>query len=352
MVTTTTTTTTTTKHTSQKIAVLTLGYWNVGDLDACLTSLEAQVFSESTSASASTMTSRKGGHGMLDIFVLENPTPWSEKVAEMVRSHRRVKKQLLSTQNVHSHLWRLFLRDNGKDVYEEYEYIALSDGDVVLSDPHSVDEARRLLRIAGSKAFVCSVDVDLSNDALVDKQIDPSLLNSIPPSITIRYLNELEGGEEEEFVVGPTGLQFVMFRSEELRSFVEAVDRNEVGLLVGYGGDTAFRGISDATLREYVWTQKRSWIRTKRTKLTPVGWFHTATPPPSPQNLTTTTLVSSDAEKDANEDEEEVVVDVVKEGEMKALEMRRRDSEGWKRNIDDIYDSELQLRCLLDRIFF
>ena len=101
-----------------------------------------------------------------------------------------------------------------------------------------------------------SIDLDLNYE-----KYDGLPLNSWVPSFEMK----------NNYKVGATGIQFVIFKKQFLFDFFDAINEKKLNSGIALG-TSEFYGFSDSNLILYNNIQNKLWVRTQNTKLDHIGW--------------------------------------------------------------------------------
>lgn len=193
-----------------------------------------------------------------DIIILENPSKYTTNMKKIIDKYTIfIKAHYLANKNVEGHVIHYFI-NNYRHIINDYKYIAITEGDVIL-DKNAFEEAYTLLN---KYVNVGNVSIDLSLCNLNIPPLPQSAKDWVPV-----------GQDAGDYLIGPTGFQFILFRTNHLLDFVEML--NQKRFINGIAlGERNFHGISDTNLMEYNQFKKSPWIRTKYNKLIHIGWEH------------------------------------------------------------------------------
>lgn len=191
-----------------------------------------------------------------ELYLLENTSAKSPQIAEMAKKlydQGSLTSHILSSHNVATNVVLHALRR--KIIPCEAEYIAITEADVIL-DPGSMNEALDLLESHPSWGL-CSIDIHLTNLPLEQY---PDSVHWIPEAL-----------DRGDYLEGPTGFQFILFRKDFLVSFLESVLRGELRQPIALLNQS-YVSMSDANLILYCSLSGIPWIRTKKNRLLHIGW--------------------------------------------------------------------------------
>ena len=231
-----------------KILVLVLAFFTYQDVDKCLESLMKQKkeFKELGIQNKNKNKERdpdedrddkmdeKEEEVEIDIKVLENPSRYSEKMKEVCAKYSsQGVEHYLSNQNIEMACFQVFSFKNKEDFLSEYDYICVSEGDVVLKD----GSMRECYHLVTDQQPVCSINVSKEN--LKIPPHPPDAIHWIPPH-----------RELGDHIEGPFGLQFVMFTSKYYYNFLDALEKKTLSAVIPLGGKV--QHFSDTNLMAFM----------------------------------------------------------------------------------------------------
>ncbi len=224
----------------ERHAILMIAFFNVDLIEQTLKSL---LYSLSPPISPQTLP--------YDIYILENPSPNSSKILEMLKKYKHlIKKHILSDLNNFANIIVDAFDQNL--IPTDYQYYSVTESDVYL-DPGAYDEAISIMEKYQFK--VCAIDLLLDN--LPVKKY-PMAHSWVPLP---RYF--------KDYTVGLTGFQFIVFDGlfflEYLASFQQKKDQARS---TGQPCDL----IRDQLLDQYCKQKGIVMARTKNKKLLHLGW--------------------------------------------------------------------------------
>jgi len=192
----------------------------------------------------------------IDIVILENPSKYSKKMSETVKKYGdRIKAHYLCSQNIEMVCFQAYTLINKLDIQQKYDYICISEGDVVLK-PGSMRECYNLIN---PQQPVCSINISLENLKIPPHPADA--IYWVPPRKI--YKDHKEG----EF-----GLQFVMIETLYFYDFLDALEKKELGERIPLGEST--HSFSDTNLRAYMRKTGVKFYNTLKNDLIHIGWDH------------------------------------------------------------------------------
>lgn len=198
------------------------------------------------------LSERKWSRHSVEILVLENESPKSEYVANVTRNlpviHFRYGKNAAANVIVRA-------RQAGILKTEDYDFVAVTEGDVVL-DSGLLDEAVDILARCPELDLV-NADVHLTNLPLKNF---PEAATWMPPA-----------KEAGQYLVGDTGLQFVLSRREPFEAFLTALERGELRETTVLTWHPC-QSFSDRNWRAFNAKRGKLWARTPERKLLHIGW--------------------------------------------------------------------------------
>lgn len=172
----------------------------------------------------------------------------------MLKSYN-IKGHYICSKNIGSDMFTLFINVY-KDMLYEYEYISLSETDVVL-DQDAIYEAISILENSDiNKIGNVSIDLHL----YFDKYNILPIRQWVPKPVILG-----------DYICGATGFQFIVFRKHFLFDFIYNINNKLLCSQIALG-ESRFYGISDSNLCKYICMKNMLWIRTKNTKLDHIGW--------------------------------------------------------------------------------
>jgi len=225
-----------------RVAVLILAFFNVQDIKGCLETLV------------------KSNGVDLDIFILENPSPYTQEMVSMCsKFNTHITKYLLASSNMEMNIFTMAI-NTYKNLLNTYDYIAISEGDITIEN----GAVRETINIINNhNKGCCSVDFNLCN--LKIPPLPPAAINWVPKP------RDIPGAD---FRIGETGLQFITFQKKFLFDFVEAINNQKYSSGTP-GGVADFTGFSDNNLGKFhreIYGHQR--YRTKNNRLIHTGWNH------------------------------------------------------------------------------
>lgn len=200
-----------------------------------------------------TLKSIKETNFYCDIIFLENPSKYSDEINKLGVQYK-IYKHYICDENIEGNIFTLFIK-NFKNIINNYDYIGLSEADVVL-EKDSLDEAIQILDMNDNSIGNISIDLDLNYEKYNELPLN-TWIN--PPKII------------ENYKVGPTGYQFIIFKRDFLYDFIETLDKKIIFSKVALGVEKYY-GLSDSNLSLFNEYRKKLWIRTNKTKLDHIGW--------------------------------------------------------------------------------
>lgn len=200
-----------------------------------------------------TLKSIKETNFYCDIIFLENPSKYSDVINKLGIQYK-IYKHYICDKNIEGNVFTLFIK-NFKNIINNYDYIGLSEADVVL-EKGSLNEAIQILDMNDDNIGNISIDLDLDYEKYNELPLDTWIL---PPKIVKNYK------------VGPTGFQFIIFKRDFLYDFIETLDKKIIFSKVALS-DTNYYSLSDSNLQLFNEYKNKLWIRTNKTKLDHIGW--------------------------------------------------------------------------------
>jgi len=198
-----------------------------------------------------------------DLVVLENPSPNSSEIRRVVSKYLRqgvVLAHLRWEKNVAANVvTRAVLEGHLAAVtplaLHEYEYIGVTEGDVVV-EPGLLQEMQTLLGDHPELEHVAA-DVDLSNLPLNNF---PEAREWVPAPL-----------DRGDYLEGETGLQLVLARTSAFFAFIGALARGELRekTVLTWRECPTF---SDRNWRQFAQQRGKPWARTKKRRLLHIGW--------------------------------------------------------------------------------
>lgn len=190
----------------------------------------------------------------VDIIFLENPSKYSNKIREIAIKYK-IFKHYICSDNIECNTWTLFINTH-MDIIKQYNYIAMTEGDTVLSNG-SINECLTILK-KYNNCGNCSIDIDLN----YEKYGKLPIREWVPVPI-----------DHEDCYEGIFGWQFMIFKQHFLLDFISAINNKEIAGYIALGSDV-FYGLSDTNLFTYVNRRGTRWLRTKKHNLDHIGWEH------------------------------------------------------------------------------
>lgn len=187
-----------------------------------------------------------------DIYVLENSSPKSELIAEMLMKYKDfITKHIRSDINNFANI--IIDAFTEELIPRNYKYYSVTESDVILN-PNAYDEAIFILK--KYKFHLCSIDLSLEN--LPVKKF-PEAIHWVPQPIVFN-----------EFLVGPTGFQFIVFRRKMFLKYIKTlITKRDSELKTS---EKPIQLIRDQLLDHYCEKLGITWVRTKKSKLLHKGW--------------------------------------------------------------------------------
>jgi hypothetical protein len=213
-------------------------FFNVNDVKRTLESLEA----DATSIP-------------YDVIFLENPSKYSPNMKALALE-KGIYQHYICSDNIEGNIWQLFLQTH-PEITQQYKYIALSEGDVVL-DKNALQEAVHLLD--NSAANVGNVSIEFHFDTEKYKTLPIRAWVPLPQ-------------QRGPYSVGATGFQFIIFKPAFLMDFITCIQQKKLASPIALGV-SYYTGISDQNLLEFNRRRGTLWIRTVHAKLDHIGWEH------------------------------------------------------------------------------
>jgi hypothetical protein len=190
----------------------------------------------------------------VDIVFLENPSKYSFQIREIAIKYK-IFKHYMCSGNIELNTFTLFANTH-PEIINQYNYVAVSEADVVLSKDSMVECLAILAKY--DKCHTCSIDLELN----YSKYNKLPIRSWVPIPIVF-----------DDYLEGPTGWQFIIFKRPFLLDFVKALNKRELVSKVSLG-TPQFYGLSDSNLRIFVGRTQTRWLRTKLNKLDHIGWEH------------------------------------------------------------------------------
>ena len=188
-----------------------------------------------------------------DIIFLENPSKYSNDIKELAKKYN-IYKHFICNDNIDGNVFHLFC-NSYHEIIKKYTYIAMSEADVVL-DKDSLHEGIDILNKSNTEVEVLSIDLLLDHKKYYNLPID----RWVPKPIKIN-----------EYSVGETGFQFIIFKNYVLHEFITSLNKKELVSPVALGVNDYYM-MSDSNLKLFIEKRKRLWVRTIKNKLDHIGW--------------------------------------------------------------------------------
>ncbi|HNA58407.1 MAG TPA: glycosyltransferase family A protein [Chitinophagales bacterium] len=183
----------------------------------------------------------------IELFIIENPSDESIRIRERLDYYMRmglVSKCFLFDENISNNAFEVILRKELN--YSKYEYVLVTDGDLLPMDDDWVNEERQILR-KNPEVFCIGGDLDMGNLPL----------NTFPDANDWMPLSKADHGDYMEAF---TGAYFLMFRSSQLQSLIEYLKKHNL----------RFRdGVIASYCNEQVGLR---WGRTKKSRFIHLTW--------------------------------------------------------------------------------
>jgi len=200
-----------------------------------------------------TLISIKNNNYNCDIIFLENPSKYSSNIKNLVEKYG-IYKHYICNDNIEGNIFTLFINQY-PEIINNYQYIALSEADVIL-DSGAIQEAVNILDLNDDRIGNISINLHLDLDKYKSLPIDTWIGRD-------QYI--------DNYVVGDTGYQFIIFKKQFLFSFIDSINKKELSSPIALGVDK-FYGISDSNLGQFNKRNNKLWIRTRINKLDHIGW--------------------------------------------------------------------------------
>lgn len=206
----------------------------------------------------------------IDIEILQNPSPYTPKMISMIENLTwscgnerlgtsdipRIIGQYVSTENLEGTIWQLRL-GLMPHYYDEYDMIALTEGDVVLEDGSLSECVNILTRV--SSGISCAVGINMSAGQ------SPSV-----PSFAHKFT--VPTIKDWGFCLqGPANMGFVLFRSDDLRLFFDVLRQRFLVTDVAQG-TSKYHFVSDTNLIHLGNILRRPQLRSKYHLMNHIGW--------------------------------------------------------------------------------
>lgn len=198
-----------------------------------------------------TLESIKKNNYDADIIFLENPSKYSDKMKEISTKYN-IYKHLICNDNIEGMVFTLFILKN-REFMKQYKYISLTESDAEL-DNGSIKEA---VYILDKYNFGC---------CCVDIYFDYKKYHPVPI-----HLWEPHSVICEDYVIGNTGFQFLVFKHDFLMEFFDCCQRKELVSNICLGNDD-YTDMSDTNLTLFHQRKGYIWTKTKYNKLFHTGW--------------------------------------------------------------------------------
>jgi len=244
-----------------KILVLVLAFFTYQDVDKCLESLIKQKkdFKKANVADSDEDIDDKLDTKEdieIDIKVLENPSQYSDKMKEVCTKYSdHGVEHYMSNKNIEMACFQVFSSQNKEKFMLEYDYICVSEGDVILKDGSMLE----CFNLINNKQPLCAINVSLENIKIPPHP--PSAIHWMPPHKTF-----------DDHLEGPSGLQFVMFTSKYYYDFLDALEKKTLSVAIPLG--CKVQHFSDTNLRAFMARTNVKEYKTKYHDLVHIGWNH------------------------------------------------------------------------------
>ena len=220
-----------------KILILMNVFFNYDYIERTLKSINNQILSDQ----------------IIDIIFLENPSKYSFKIKELSYKYN-IKYHFLSNKNLSGQIFTYFI-NNYKDIIKDYDYICLTESDVIL-DNGCIQELTDI--IVSKKNNICYTALYTNLKKYTKIQ---NLINTWVPKTNFK----------NEYAIGHTGIQFIMFKKEYLLFFFKEINSKKICNPIALGSSNYY-GFSDSNLKYFNNLNNVVCYQTKNNKLEHIGW--------------------------------------------------------------------------------
>jgi len=195
------------------------------------------------------------GKFTFDLYFLENPSIYTPQIRKIAEKYN-IKNHYICNDNIGGQINVVFLKNLDPEDLSDYDFIAITEGDVVL-DKYAIAEAIYILN-KHPNLNLCSINIRCGLPKY--KKIKHKIANWVSHGIAFA-----------DFVQGGTGFQFILFKKDFLFKFIHSILDSQLKSPVARGVDD-FTGLSDTNLGLFCRQERQLWARTKHTKLDHIGW--------------------------------------------------------------------------------
>jgi predicted SAM-dependent methyltransferase len=184
-----------------------------------------------------------------DVIVLENPSDSTSEISKYcidLVQQNKLYKYLLFDQNIGMNTFETLFNSSVINI-DDYSYIIITDGDLVVKNNNWLDEQTHILD-KYPDTYACGVKMSMEN--LPSIKIHPNVNKWYPRSSKI-------GTDYED---GETGLHLLMYKNDVLKQFLDFIRSNCLTLM-----DTTMHGFCNGYLH-------KQWKRTKKSECHHLTW--------------------------------------------------------------------------------
>lgn len=185
-------------------------------------------------------------HDQADIVILENPSENTNILKQYfldLIKNKKISKYLLFNDNIGMNVFETYFNHNNID---QYKYIVVTDGDLVVQNPNWISELKQILTQCPN-TYACGVKLLLDNLPI---NLYPDAKKWYPPPKRIENCCE----------VGETGLHLLMYEKETFKKYLTFLENPKITFM-----DTSMHLFCNNIL-------KKIWRRTKVSKAYHLTW--------------------------------------------------------------------------------
>ncbi|ANV83289.1 hypothetical protein AWQ21_02170 [Picosynechococcus sp. PCC 7003] len=153
---------------------------------------------------------------MLDIVILENPSEFTQDLIkpyiQTLLEAEKIKQYILFDNNITNNAVEIFVDHSNTINWEDYDYILLTDGDLIVEGNGWLCEEIEILN-KYSDIFACAVGLDIAN---LPVKTFPEAVKWVPPPIA----------QYDGYTETLTGIHLVLLKTEKLLKFLNWRKKN------------------------------------------------------------------------------------------------------------------------------
>ena len=189
----------------------------------------------------------------VDIYFIENPSKNSSLIKDLANTYN-INHHYICSENIGGILIGHFLRKMKIGLLNKYDYISITESDVVVDDG-SIEET---VTILNENHEIPVSYIQLNCD--LEKYTKLPINEWVPKPV--RY---------KTFYTGITGFQFITFRKDILYDFLNRLKNKEISAPIALGCSDYY-DVSDTNLRIYIYNVLKQKGGITNRKLDHIGW--------------------------------------------------------------------------------